>query len=238
MDHGGALPRGAQQPWALICNPFRVKEQNMTKKGTFITIEGIEGAGKSTAIKFMQEYLSAKNKGVDVIVTREPGGTEIAEKIRQILLDHHEEKMAEDTELLLMFASRAQHLARVIRPALASGMIVLCDRFTDASFAYQGGGRGIPVETIAVLEKWVHADLQPDFTILLDLPVEIGMRRAKGRSNLDRFESEEFHFFEKVRECYLQRAKKYAARYRIVNSSVIPRKMKEAIAEILDEVVS
>jgi dTMP kinase len=144
----------------------------VARKGVFITVEGIEGVGKSTAIRFLQAYLAEKN--VEVLVTREPGGTEIAEAIRKLLLAHYTEPMTQDAELLMMFASRAQHIAQIIRPALDKGTLVLCDRFTDASFAYQGAGRGMDENYIAALEKWVQGGLKPDLTILLDAPEKLG----------------------------------------------------------------
>lgn len=186
-------------------------------KGLFITVEGLEGAGKSTVIQFIKNYLLLHN--VELIVTREPGGTEIAEAIRELLLSYYEEKMAEDTELLLFYAGRAQHIASVIKPALAAGKVVLCDRFSDASFAYQSGGRGIPEERLAVLDKWVLGDLTPDLTLFLDVPIKVGLQRIKGRGACDRIESEQIDFFERVRKAYLERAERYSNRYRIIDTS-------------------
>lgn len=205
----------------------------MARQGKFITFEGIEGAGKTTAIDFIKQYLI--DHGIEIVLTREPGGTEVAEAIRKILLDHNDEKIAEDAELLLFFASRAQHIAQVIKPALNAGKIVLCDRFTDASFAYQCGGRGIDEKRVEVLESWVHADLQPDLTILMDLPVEVGMQRATKRGELDRFEVEQHHFFEKVREHYLYRAKKYPHRFQVVNADVTIDEIKDVLQDIVDK---
>jgi dTMP kinase len=204
----------------------------MSKQGKFITVEGIEGAGKSTAIKFIQEYLVQHS--IDVVVTREPGGTEIAEAIRRVLLDYYEEDMSRDAELLLFFAARAQHIARVIKPALAAGKVVLCDRFTDASFAYQCGGRGIDEDHLAVLETWVQGDLRPDLTILMDLPVDVGMERARNRSAPDRFEAEQHQFFERVRQCYLDRAKRYSERFRIVDAGVSLDEIKQSLFQLID----
>ena len=201
--------------------------------GKFITFEGIEGAGKSTALEFTQKYL--QKNGVDVVVTREPGGTKISEAIRKLLLDHNDEVMAADTELLLYFASRAQHIAQVIKPALAKGKIILCDRFTDSSFAYQCGGRGISEERIAILEQWVHQGLQPDLTILMDLPVSVGRERAKKRSALDRIEVEQNSFFDRVRAHYLKRAKQYSERFRIVDASAPLSKIKKVLQNIIDK---
>lgn len=184
--------------------------------GLFITLEGPEGAGKSTN----REYLAARlrEQGIEVLMTREPGGTPLAERIRELLLAPSDEPMAVDTELLLMFAARAQHLAQVIRPALARGCVVLCDRFTDATYAYQGGGRGLSVERIATLEQFVQGDLRPDLTLIFDLPVEVGLARAAARGRLDRFEQEGRGFFEAVRQAYLQRAQLAPERYRVVDA--------------------
>ena len=173
-------------------------------KARFITIEGIEGVGKSTNIDFITRYLD--RAGLPWTVTREPGGTPLAEQIRQLLLAQHSETMAEMTELLLIFAARAQHLAQVIRPALAQGRWVVSDRFTDATYAYQGGGRGLSSETIARLELLVQEELRPDLTIILDLDPGTGLERARQRASLDRFELEKLGFFERVRKSYLQRA--------------------------------
>lgn len=170
----------------------------------FITIEGIEGVGKSTNIEFITRSLS--RAGVDWVVTREPGGTELAERIRALLLENHNEPMSEMTELLLIFAARAQHITQVIRPALAAGRWVISDRFTDATYAYQGGGRGLSAESIAKLETLVQQELRPDLTFILDLDPAVGLERARQRASLDRFEQEKIGFFERVRQCYLQRA--------------------------------
>lgn len=186
-------------------------------KGRFITIEGIEGVGKTTNIEFIHSLL--QDAGREVVLTREPGGTAIGEDIRELLLGHKHDGMSDDTELLLMFAARAEHLHKVIRPALAAGKDVLCDRFTDATYAYQGGGRGIAVKHIAVLENWVQGELRPDLTLLLDVPVAVGLERAGKRSAPDRFEKEKHEFFERVRDMYLQRARAEADRYRIIDAS-------------------
>jgi dTMP kinase len=201
-------------------------------KGLFITIEGIEGAGKSTVIQFLYEALQKQPQ--PVVLTREPGGTEIAEEIRSLLLNHHDEKMAEDTELLLFFAARAQHIARIIKPALESGKIILCDRFTDASYAYQCGGRGIPEERIEILENWVQGDLRPDLTILLDVDPKIGLGRIKGRPDQpDRFEIEKLQFFDRVRACYLDRAKRFKDQYRVIDASGTLEYTKEQLSELI-----
>lgn len=199
----------------------------MTANGLFITLEGPEGAGKSTNRDYLAELLGSG--GREVVLTREPGGTPLAERIREILLAPAAEPMAVDTELLLMFAARAQHLAQVVRPALARGALVLCDRFVDATYAYQGGGRGVPVERIAILEAFVLGDLQPDLTLVFDLPVEIGLARAARRGALDRFEQEQRAFFEAVRQTYLDRAQAVPARYRLIDAS---RSLAEVQAEL------
>lgn len=185
-------------------------------RGLFITLEGPEGAGKTTNRAYLAEQLQAQ--GFDVVLTREPGGTPLAEQIREILLAPHTETMSVDTELLLMFAARAQHLTQVIKPALAAGKIVICDRFTDATYAYQGGGRGLDCSRIAMLEQFVQGDLRPDMTLLFDLPVEDGMVRAVARGKLDRFEQEQHDFFAAVRQSYLQRADNDPERFRLVNA--------------------
>nr|WP_275679344.1 dTMP kinase [Pseudomonas entomophila] len=197
----------------------------------FITLEGPEGAGKSTN----REYLAARlrEQGVDVVMTREPGGTPLAERIRELLLAPSEETMAVDTELLLMFAARAQHLAQVIRPALARGAVVLCDRFTDATYAYQGGGRGLPVERIAILESFVQGQLRPDLTLVFDLPVEVGLARAAARGRLDRFEQEGQAFFEAVRQAYLQRAGQQPQRYSLLDAAQPLEAVQRAIDALL-----
>ena len=169
--------------------------RKIMKQGYFITLEGIEGAGKSTAVQFLAEYL--RKAKIDFILTREPGGTEIAEKIRGVILDHYQETMHPDTEMLLYFAGRAQHFNQIIVPALKRGQWVICDRFTDATYAYQGGGRGLSQEKIAILEQWVQGDLRPDYTLLFDVTVSTGLSRIKKNRYLDRIEKEEEHFFRK-----------------------------------------
>ncbi len=187
-------------------------------KAKFITLEGIEGVGKSTVQAFVCEYLQNKLQ-VQICKTREPGGTPLAEKIRDLALHTHDEFVESDTELLLMFAARAQHWQQVILPALARGEWVVSDRFIDASYAYQAGGRGIDPDKIAQLEKLVLGNNKPDLVILLDAPVEVGMQRAKKRSAEDRIEKEKTEFFERVRNVYLQRAKADPARYAIIDAS-------------------
>lgn len=185
--------------------------------GRFIVAEGIEGAGKTTQLALMRAYL--EQAGCRVVVTREPGGTALGEAIRHLLLGHCHDGMALTTETLLMFAARAEHLEQVIRPALARGDWVLCDRFTEATYAYQGGGRGLSLERIAALETWVQGQLCPDLTLLFDLPVEVGLTRAGERGTADRFEKEDREFFERVRATYLERASQYPDRYWIVDAN-------------------
>ncbi len=187
-------------------------------RGRFITIEGGEGAGKSTMMSRVAEWL--ERAGHRVVTTREPGGTVLAEKLRDILLDRNNIALSGQAELLLMFAARSQHLDELIRPSLARGDYVLCDRFTDATWAYQGGGRGLPREEIATLENLVHGDLQPDLTLLLDLPIRQGMQRAAARSLADRFETESIDFFDKVRTAYLARATAAPERFAVVDASL------------------
>jgi len=185
--------------------------------GLFITVEGGEGAGKSTQIARMAAWL--EEQGHTVVLTREPGGTRLAERLREQLLDRQNEDLGDLTELLLMFAARAQHLHELIRPALARGETVVCDRFTDATWAYQGGGRGLPDGAISTLEQLVHGDLQPHLTLLLDLPVKEGLRRAALRSESDRFESESVEFFERVRAAYLGRAHGDPERFAVIDAA-------------------
>jgi len=196
-------------------------------RGRFITIEGGEGAGKSTMMDRMVAWL--ENAGHRVVRTREPGGTHLAEKLREILLDRNNIFLSGRAELLLMFAARAQHLEELIRPALDRGDWVLCDRFTDATWAYQGGGRGLPLHEIESLETLVHGDLQPDLTLLLDLPVELGLKRAAERSQADRFEQESTVFFEKVRDAYLERAEAAPERFAVIDAA---RSMEEVWSQI------
>lgn len=201
-------------------------------KGRFITLEGGEGAGKSTCLDVIAEHLRAR--GVALHVTREPGGTPLAEAIRALLLQKREEPVAAEAELLLVFAARAQHLAQVIRPALARGEWILCDRFTDATYAYQGGGRGLPVARIAALEAMVQDDLRPDLTLLLDLPVEQGLARADARAERDRFESEQQAFFERVRAAYRARAAAEPLRFRTIDASRPLDEVRSAVRATLD----
>ena len=187
------------------------------QQGAFITIEGVEGAGKSTCMQVVAEQIEAQD--IALLQTREPGGTELGEDLRELLLGHRHTGMADDTELLLMFAARAEHIQRKILPALQAGQWVLCDRFTDATYAYQGAGRGIPAQRIEVLENWVQGALRPDLTIVMDLPVAQGLERAGKRSAPDRFESEALAFFERVRQGYLDIAQRDPQRVRVVDAS-------------------
>ncbi|MES2918450.1 MAG: dTMP kinase [Pseudomonadota bacterium] len=198
----------------------------------FITLEGGEGAGKSTSLAFIREYFASR--GLPLVVTREPGGTPLAEQLRELLLQKREEAVAPDTELLLMFAARAQHIAQVIAPALARGEWVLCDRFTDATYAYQGGGRGLSMTRIAELEALVQGTLRPDFTLLLDLPVAQGLARAGERAQKDRFESEQDAFFERVRATYRERAAAEPGRFRVIDASQGIPAVQAALKAALD----
>lgn len=201
--------------------------------GLFITLEGVEGAGKSTLMAYVADILSAA--GNEILQTREPGGTKTGEQIRNILLDSNNVGVTDDTELLLMFAARSQHINEVITPALSSGKTVICDRFTDASYAYQGGGRGIESSRIQTLEDWVQQGLTPNLTLLFDIDVEAGLRRASNRSEADRFEQEEISFFERIRSCYLQRAENEPERFRIIDASQTFDHVKQQIQDILKE---
>ncbi|HEY8554302.1 MAG TPA: dTMP kinase [Burkholderiales bacterium] len=204
------------------------------RRALFITLEGGEGAGKSTQLRAIADWL--RRRGRDVVVTREPGGTPLGERLREVLL-HGQGDMSPDAEALLMFAARAEHLARVIRPALAAGRSVLCDRFTDATYAYQGGGRGIPAERLAVLEQWVQGGLRPDLTLLLDLPVETGLARVRGRGLFDRFEREQIDFLERVRATYLRRAAAEPGRVRVIDASRPEEEVTRAIIAVLEQTV-
>ncbi len=206
--------------------------------GKFITIEGTEGAGKSTSLNYIKDVL--QQKGIVFITTREPGGTPIAEKIRELLLDKANTALCDDAELLLMFAARTQHLNELIIPALQSGQWVISDRFTDATYAYQGGGRGLPWEKIAQLEQWVQGDLRPDATILLDIPVEQGMERVRSRGETDRFEEEQMSFFSRIREAYLRLARENPQRYYIIDTrpaiEVVYQQLDRALKKLVDNV--
>lgn len=201
-------------------------------KALFITLEGSEGVGKSTNLAFIQDYL--RQNSIDLLVTREPGGTRLGERLRELLLDLRQQAMADDTELLLMFAARAQHIHERIQPALQQGQWVLSDRFTDASFAYQGGGRGLSMERIGELEHWVQGTFRPDVTFLLDVSVEIGMQRVAGRGETDRFEREQLDFFRRVRDTYLQRAQAEPQRFRVIDASCPLEGVQTQLREHLD----
>ena len=199
--------------------------------GRFITLEGGEGVGKTTNIAYIQVLLEEHK--IPVLLTREPGGTVLAESIRQLLLDKEQEAIAEKTELLMMFAARAQHIKHVIQPALDKGTWVLCDRFTDATYAYQGGGRNMDLSTIQWLENFVQADLRPDLTLLLDAPIQLGMQRAAQRGKLDRFESEKMAFFEKVRQAYLSIAEQQSKRVKIIDATQSLESVQSQIKHVL-----
>lgn len=185
--------------------------------GLFITVEGIDGAGKTTQLAWLTDFF--QRRGRSVLTTREPGGTALGEALRALLLNP-EQAMHPETEALLIFAARREHLARVIVPALDEGKVVLCDRFTDATYAYQGNGRGVAYDKLRVLEQWVQGDLQPDLTILFDVPVALGRQRAGATREADRFERERVEFFERVRQGYLQRARENPSRFLVVDASV------------------
>lgn len=203
----------------------------MKTSGKFITLEGIEGVGKTSNLEYIRSLLEAA--GHTCIVTREPGGTALGESLRKLLLEHSDEQMGENAELLMMFSARAEHLQKVILPALSSGHTVLCDRFTEATYAYQGGGRGIAIEKIAELESWVQDDLRPDLTIILDAPVNIGRARAGKRSTPDRIETEQDDFFQRVREYYLDMAKHYPQRICAIDASVELENVQKQVKQTL-----
>ncbi|CAH1192844.1 Thymidylate kinase [Candidatus Nitrotoga sp. BS] len=191
-------------------------------KAKFITFEGVDGAGKSTHLAWFADAL--RKRGKEVLVTREPGGTPLGECLRDILLN---QPMHAETEALLMFAARLEHIEQVIKPALQRGVWVVSDRFSDASFAYQGGGRGVKVEKLEQLECWVHENFQPDLTLLFDVPVEVARQRLSKNTTLDRFEQEKDSFFEKVRQAYLDRCKKNPDRFALINAAKTPEEVKE-----------
>ena len=198
-------------------------------QGKFITFEGIDGAGKSTHIGFVGDYLAARGK--QVVCTREPGGTALGERLRELLLH---EKMHLETEALLMFASRREHIAQVVAPGLAEGKWVLSDRFTDASFAYQSGGRGLARDKLEALEAWVHRDLQPDLTLLFDVPLEVARARLDATRTLDKFEREQADFFARCRAEYLRRAQQFPERIVVVDSTRGVQEIQATLAGILD----
>ena len=199
----------------------------------FITLEGIEGVGKTSNRDYIRELLETSGK--QCIVTREPGGTPLGESLRALLLQHSNEQMSDDAELLMMFAARAEHINKIIRPALDAGQYVLCDRFTEATYAYQGGGRQLDVSKIADLESWVQGELRPDLTIILDAPVEVGRERAGKRSAPDRIEKEKNDFFDRVRNAYLDLAKQHPERICTVDASVSLEQVQQQIKQQLQE---
>jgi dTMP kinase len=201
-------------------------------RGRFVTIEGIEGAGKSTCVDLLRQRIEAR--GHRVVITREPGGTALGEELRALLLGHRDDDMADTTELLLMFAARAEHLHKVIEPALQAGSWVLCDRFTDATYAYQGYGRGIDLPRIEALEQWVQGDRRPDLTLLMDLPVESGLARAGRRSAPDRFERQALDFFDRVRGGYLALARQWPQRFRVIDAAPALAAVSEQIVAVID----
>lgn len=213
----------------------------MSVQGLFITLEGGEGAGKTTSRAYISEFL--RQQGIEVLETREPGGTEVSEAIRHVLLDSSLPSMHPDTELLLMFAARHEHLQTKIIPALQAGTWVICDRFTDATYAYQGYGRGLDQQRIAALETWVQGSLRPDYTLLFDIDVPTGMQRVRARSqqlavSADRFEQEKVDFFERIRAGYLERAQQYPQRYKLINASASLEQVQQQLAEILKSIIN
>lgn len=199
--------------------------------GKFITLEGGEGVGKSTNLKFIHQHL--QSLGIKVIATREPGGTDLAEKLRTLMLDQDQEAITAKAELLLMFAARSQHIQHVIRPALEAGTWVLCDRFTDATYAYQGAGRSINESSIAWLENFIQESLRPNLTLLLHAPLHISTKRVLERGGADRFEQEKQQFYERVQQNYLSRARKYPERIKVINADVELQQVQLQISEIL-----
>jgi len=204
--------------------------------GKFITLEGIDGAGKTTHLKWLERFL--RDRGIAVTVTREPGGTPFGERVREMILGRPHELCAE-TETLLVFAARLEHVEKVIRPALAAGNWVLCDRYTDATYAYQSGGSGVPWDKVATLERWVQGDLQPDVSVLFDLPPALGRERSRHARRPDRFEREEPAFYQRVREAYLRRAREHPGRIHVIDASgeiaSVRRKLEDLMCSICDE---
>ncbi len=197
-------------------------------KAKFITFEGVDGAGKSTGLDWFADAL--RQRGVDLLVTREPGGTPLGEQLREILLN---QPMHIETEAMLMFAARREHVEKVIRPALQRGTWVISDRFSDASFAYQGGGRGVPLAKLEQLEQWVHGDLQPDLTLLFDIPIEVARQRLSNNVSLDRFEQEKGEFFERVRQAYLARVAKSPQRITVIHAEKSLQEVQQELAKIV-----
>jgi dTMP kinase len=197
-------------------------------KARFITFEGVDGAGKSTGLEWFVAAL--RQRGIDLLVTREPGGTPLGEQLREILLH---QPMHAETEAMLMFAARREHVEQVIRPALQRGTWVISDRFSDASFAYQGGGRGVPLAKLEQLEQWVHGDLQPDLTLLFDIPIEVARQRLDNNASLDKFEREQGEFFERVRQAYLARAAKSPQRFAVIHAEKSLPEVQQELAKIV-----
>jgi dTMP kinase len=197
-------------------------------KARFITFEGVDGAGKSTHLEWFTNAL--RQRGIDLLLTREPGGTPLGEQLREILLH---QPMHAETEAMLMFAARREHVEQVIRPALQRGTWVISDRFSDASFAYQGGGRGVPLAKLEQLEQWVHGDLQPDLTLLFDIPIEVARQRLANNVSLDRFEQERGEFFERVRQAYLARAAKTPQRFAVIRAEKTMAEVQQQLANIV-----
>jgi dTMP kinase len=208
---------------------------NSSHKGLFITFEGVEGAGKTTNIEFIAEKI--QQAGHEILLTREPGGTQVGEAIREILISKDLPEMHQTTELLLMFAARAEHIQRKIIPALNQGKTVLCDRFTDATYAYQGAGRGISSDKIAILENLVQDSLRPDYTFLFDLDADVGLARIQSRGVTDRFEQQHIDFFNRVRAQYLKMAEADKKRYRIVNAQYDLATVQQQISELLSHIM-
>ena len=202
----------------------------MSVHGKFITVEGIDGAGKSTQLAWLSSFFEARDNAV--LATREPGGTQLGESLRSLLLQPGHAMHAE-TETLLIFAARREHIARVILPALAEGKVVLCDRFTDATYAYQGYGRGVDLAKLRLLEEWVQGPLQPDLTILFDIPVDVGRQRAASSREADRFEREQSEFFERVRDGYLDRARENPTRFVVIDATVSPGDIQKQLETYL-----
>jgi dTMP kinase len=196
----------------------------------FITVEGVDGAGKSTHLTWFADQL--RQRGHDVLITREPGGTPLGERLREILLN---QPMHAETEAMLMFAARLEHIEEVIKPALQRGTWVVSDRFSDASFAYQGGGRGVSVVRLELLEQWVQGGFQPDLTVLFDLPIEVARQRLSANLTLDRFEQEQGAFFEKVRQAYLDRSRKMPQRFAVVDATLTPGEVKNKLEKIISQ---
>tara|TARA_R110002110_G_scaffold14698_1_gene67617 strand:+ start:33825 stop:34472 length:648 start_codon:yes stop_codon:yes gene_type:complete len=208
----------------------------MTARGLFITVEGGEGVGKSTNMALLENYLS--EHGVEFVMTREPGGTRLGEDVRALLIEPREPEIVPMAELLLIFAARAQHIEQVIEPALRAGKWVVCDRFTDSTYAYQSGGRRVAPDSVRRLEALVQGQLRPDYTLLLDAPVGVGMARAEARGELDRFEQEQADFFERVRQTYLQLATEGSGRYRVIDASAPLDEVQGQLLQVCQELLT